>query len=118
VVVERNVERAEASDLLSHRSGRSGRIEREGQAITLLRADDLGKWRKIKRELPSDITEVRWNGAGELLGNGNGARRSNGHRRAAISRTIVEAAPAPRTTRSRRLAETTREREQHEIVCA
>ncbi|HLT18879.1 MAG TPA: DEAD/DEAH box helicase [Thermomicrobiales bacterium] len=113
-----NVELPESSELLTHRIGRTGRMEREGQAITLLSADDLGKWRKIKRELPSEITEVRWNGAGELLGNDNGARRSNGHRRAAISRTIVEAAPAPRTTRSRRLAETTREREQHEIVCS
>lgn len=62
-----NVELPESSDLLTHRIGRTGRMDREGRAITLVGAGDAGKWRKLKRDLPVAISQTSWNGAADLI---------------------------------------------------
>lgn len=62
-----NMELPESSDLLTHRIGRTGRMGREGQAITLLGPADHRKWRQIERDLGSRIAQARWPGAQEAL---------------------------------------------------
>jgi ATP-dependent RNA helicase DeaD len=57
-----NAELPESSDLLTHRIGRTGRMGREGQAITLLGPEDQSKWRQIERGLGKKIRRVAWPG--------------------------------------------------------
>lgn len=46
-----NYELPESAELFTHRSGRTGRMGREGVAITLLTPEDAPKWRRIERAL-------------------------------------------------------------------
>jgi ATP-dependent RNA helicase DeaD len=46
-----NYELPESSDLFTHRIGRTGRMGRQGKAITLLVPSDLPKWRRMARSL-------------------------------------------------------------------
>ncbi|HLJ32489.1 MAG TPA: DEAD/DEAH box helicase, partial [Ktedonobacteraceae bacterium] len=46
-----NYELPESSDLFTHRVGRTGRMGRQGKAITLLAPSDVGKWRRMTRTL-------------------------------------------------------------------
>ncbi len=46
-----NYELPESSDLFTHRIGRTGRMGRQGKAITLLAPSDLPKWRIMARSL-------------------------------------------------------------------
>jgi ATP-dependent RNA helicase DeaD len=46
-----NYELPESSDLFTHRIGRTGRMGRQGKAITLLVQSDLPKWRRMSRSL-------------------------------------------------------------------
>ncbi|HEX6513264.1 MAG TPA: DEAD/DEAH box helicase, partial [Chloroflexota bacterium] len=55
-----NYELPETTDLLTHRVGRTGRMGREGDAITLLAPSDADKWRKLSRELTVRIPRQRW----------------------------------------------------------
>jgi ATP-dependent RNA helicase DeaD len=57
-----NYELPETTDLLTHRVGRTGRMGREGDAITLLAPSDADKWRKLSRELAVRIPRKRWVG--------------------------------------------------------
>jgi len=57
-----NYELPESSDLLSHRIGRTGRMGRSGQAITLLSDDDASKWRQLERGLGKRIPRQAWTG--------------------------------------------------------
>ena len=57
-----NYELPETTDLLTHRVGRTGRMGREGDAITLLAPSDADKWRKLSRELLVRIPRKRWEG--------------------------------------------------------
>jgi len=57
-----NYELPETSDLLTHRVGRTGRMGREGDAITLLAPSDEDKWRRLSRELQVRIPRKRWTG--------------------------------------------------------
>jgi ATP-dependent RNA helicase DeaD len=46
-----NYELPESSDLFTHRIGRTGRMGRQGKAITLLVPSDVPKWRRMARSL-------------------------------------------------------------------
>jgi ATP-dependent RNA helicase DeaD len=51
-----NYELPESSDLFTHRIGRTGRMGRQGKAITLLVPSDLPKWRRMARNLGQVVT--------------------------------------------------------------
>lgn len=55
-----NYELPENASLFTHRIGRTGRMGREGEAITLLSPGEMTHWRKIERELGRKITTVDW----------------------------------------------------------
>lgn len=59
-----NFELPESADLLTHRIGRTGRMGRRGQAVTLLSPDDGAKWRQLERGLGRRISRTRWAGPG------------------------------------------------------
>ena len=109
-----NVELPESSALLTHRVGRTGRMGRSGQAITLLEPEDYPKWRKLERDFASPIHRMPWPGADEVVAgnlaerfpaavpaaaaNGGARRRGSAGRSAAFTDTAVvarAARPAP-----------------------
>jgi len=51
-----NYELPESSDLFTHRIGRTGRMGRQGKAITLLVPADVPKWRRMARALGQGVT--------------------------------------------------------------
>ncbi|MGH2515633.1 MAG: helicase-related protein, partial [Ktedonobacterales bacterium] len=55
-----NYELPESSELFTHRVGRTGRMEREGEAITLLTPDDMDAWKKIQRGLSVTLQPRAW----------------------------------------------------------
>ena len=75
-----NLELPESPELLTHRIGRTGRMGRQGQAITLLGPEDMTKWRRLERGFTRPITRAPWRGAKALLANGNGNGNGHGHR--------------------------------------
>jgi ATP-dependent RNA helicase DeaD len=50
-----NYELPESSDLFTHRIGRTGRMGRQGKAITLLVPSDVPKWRRMARNLGQGV---------------------------------------------------------------
>jgi ATP-dependent RNA helicase DeaD len=78
-----NIELPESPELLTHRIGRTGRMDRQGQAITLLGPEDMTKWRRLERGFTRPIRRAPWRGAKALLANGN----SNGHAESASGTT-------------------------------
>ena len=57
-----NYELPETADLLTHRVGRTGRMGREGEAITLLTPEDEPAWKKLLRELRRHPVRRPWRG--------------------------------------------------------
>ncbi|HEV2404007.1 MAG TPA: C-terminal helicase domain-containing protein, partial [Ktedonobacterales bacterium] len=55
-----NFELPESAELFTHRVGRTGRMEREGQAITLLAQEDLPTWQRMQRELGVRLPPRPW----------------------------------------------------------
>ncbi len=55
-----NYELPESSELFTHRVGRTGRMERQGEAITLLTAEDLPIWKRMQRELGVNLPPRAW----------------------------------------------------------
>ena len=55
-----NYDLPESSELLTHRVGRTGRMGRSGQAITLLTPDDAAKWRQLERGLGVALPRLAW----------------------------------------------------------
>jgi superfamily II DNA/RNA helicase len=55
-----NYELPESADLFTHRVGRTGRMEREGEAITLLTPEDMPAWQKIQRDLRVKLRIRPW----------------------------------------------------------
>lgn len=51
-----NYELPESSELFTHRIGRTGRMGRQGKAITLLAPSDVPKWRRMARSLGQAVT--------------------------------------------------------------
>ncbi|MCI0587795.1 MAG: DEAD/DEAH box helicase [Planctomycetes bacterium] len=62
-----NFDLPETSDLLTHRIGRTGRMGRRGQAITLLAPIDSTKWRDLERGAGKRIPRAPWPGARAAL---------------------------------------------------
>jgi len=58
-----NYELPESSNLLTHRIGRTGRMGRKGQAITLLAPGDGPKWRDLEKGAGKRIARAPWQGA-------------------------------------------------------
>jgi ATP-dependent RNA helicase DeaD len=58
-----NFDLPESPELLTHRVGRTGRMGREGQAITLLGPEDAAKWRQLERGLGRKVPRMVWPGA-------------------------------------------------------
>ena len=54
-----NYELPESSDLFTHRIGRTGRMGRQGKAITLLVPSDMHKWRIMARNLGQKVALQR-----------------------------------------------------------
>jgi ATP-dependent RNA helicase DeaD len=54
-----NYELPESSDLFTHRIGRTGRMGRQGKAITLLVPSDVPKWRRMARSLGQAVALQR-----------------------------------------------------------
>jgi len=63
-----NYELPETAALLTHRVGRTGRMGRSGEAITLLTPDDELAWRKLLRELRRHPVRRPWRGRHEPTG--------------------------------------------------
>ncbi len=57
-----NYELPETTELLTHRVGRTGRMGREGDAVTLLVPSDEPKWRQLQRSLRARIPRKPWQG--------------------------------------------------------
>jgi ATP-dependent RNA helicase DeaD len=55
-----NYELPESAELFTHRVGRTGRMEREGEAITLLTPEDMPAWRKMQRDLKGNLPLRPW----------------------------------------------------------
>jgi ATP-dependent RNA helicase DeaD len=55
-----NYELPESAELFTHRVGRTGRMEREGEAITLVTPSDLPAWRRMQRELRVSLPALAW----------------------------------------------------------
>jgi ATP-dependent RNA helicase DeaD len=62
-----NFDLPESPELLTHRVGRTGRMGREGQAITLLGPEDSSKWRQLERGLGRRIPRSAWPGAAAIV---------------------------------------------------
>jgi superfamily II DNA/RNA helicase len=58
-----NYEIPETHELFTHRVGRTGRMGRSGEAITLVAATDLAKWQAIEKGLGVRLPRVSANGA-------------------------------------------------------
>ncbi len=54
-----NYELPESSELFTHRVGRTGRMGRQGKAITLLVPSDVPKWRRMSRNLGKAVALQR-----------------------------------------------------------
>jgi len=103
-----NMELPESSEMLTHRIGRTGRMGREGQAITLLGPEDAVKWRQLERGLGKRIPRLPWPGAvaavaGLPVGMTFDATPAPAASRAPISRP--QAQPVRRTSSSARPAQ-------------
>jgi len=97
-----NFELPETAALLTHRVGRTGRMDRAGEAITLLTPEDEPQWRTLLRELPQKPTRVPWRERHALAHNeaavaaSDHARRSRRPRAAsAIAGNTVSLGPEP-----------------------
>lgn len=90
-----NMELPESPQLLTHRVGRTGRMGRQGQAITLLNHEDQGKWRQLERGLGRRIDRKPWPGALAALADGGDVidgempRHDPPHRPAAVEHPPV-----------------------------
>jgi ATP-dependent RNA helicase DeaD len=55
-----NYELPESAELFTHRVGRTGRMDREGEAITLITPEDMPTWQKIQRDLGNRLQPRPW----------------------------------------------------------
>ncbi len=55
-----NYELPESAELFTHRAGRTGRMGRHGEAVTLLTPDDADRWRQIERALGRRLARRPW----------------------------------------------------------
>jgi ATP-dependent RNA helicase DeaD len=55
-----NYELPESAELFTHRVGRTGRMDREGEAITIITPDDMPAWQKLQRDLSVKLQLRPW----------------------------------------------------------
>ena len=55
-----NYELPESAELFTHRVGRTGRMEQEGEAITLVTPSDLPPWKRMQRDLGVNLPARAW----------------------------------------------------------
>src|SRR4029079_10570247 len=55
-----NYELPESAELFTHRVGRTGRMEQEGEAITLVTPSDLPPWKRMQRDLGVNLPAHAW----------------------------------------------------------
>ncbi|MCC6179309.1 MAG: DEAD/DEAH box helicase [Chloroflexi bacterium] len=55
-----NYELPESAELFTHRVGRTGRMGRQGEAITLITPEDAPAWRQMERKLGRTLPRRRW----------------------------------------------------------
>jgi len=55
-----NYELPESAELFTHRVGRTGRMDREGEAITLITPEDQSAWQKMQRDLGVRLQPRPW----------------------------------------------------------
>jgi ATP-dependent RNA helicase DeaD len=55
-----NYDLPDSFQLFTHRVGRTGRMGKEGEAITFVTPDEEKKWREIEREAENDFEIKRW----------------------------------------------------------
>ena len=86
-----NYELPESAELLTHRTGRTGRMGADGVAITMITPEEELKWKRLRRDGAPDLRRVEtWTAAEKLAaatapakpgrgaGGGGGFRRSSG----------------------------------------
>jgi CxxC-x17-CxxC domain-containing protein len=90
-----NYDLPDSGQLFTHRVGRTGRMGRQGEAITFITAEDAPKWREIARMLGHLLTRQPWPGRKQPLtpstADGTHTTRQGDHR--------YPTAPAPRMRR-------------------
>lgn len=59
-----NYDLPDSRELFTHRVGRTGRMGRDGEAITFVTADEGRKWREIERGLGYQVKRVPWGARG------------------------------------------------------
>lgn len=109
-----NVDLPESSDLLTHRIGRTGRMDREGMAITLLGSGDADKWRKLKRDLPVSVIGASWDDSAKLIRlqrNGQNGASANG----AANRSV---APKQQSQPAQHAQAQSTDRKKYEVECS
>ena len=57
-----NYDLPDSAQLFTHRVGRTGRMGRQGEAITFVTPEDSLKWRRIERELGRSLPQKPWPG--------------------------------------------------------
>lgn len=107
-----NLELPESPELLTHRIGRTGRMGRQGQAITLLGPEDSVKWRRLERGFTRPIARSPWRGAKALLGGHHASANGNGREHRHAERLAVAAPVATAPTQPSRTRQATRTRDQ------
>ena len=102
-----NYELPESSDLFTHRIGRTGRMGRQGKAITLLVPSDVPKWKRMSRNLGQKVSLQR------LVIDANAAETPTTFKPES-SLAFIESEEEPRGVRATRETRETREpREMH-----
>src|SRR6185437_9200715 len=94
-----NYELPESAELFTHRIGRTGRMDREGVAITLITPDDMLAWKKIQRDLGGRLQPQPWPQADMPLPD---VREHAGNRAdaGAVEQTARVSRPVPMPTRN------------------
>ncbi|HEU4785308.1 MAG TPA: DEAD/DEAH box helicase [Ktedonobacterales bacterium] len=87
-----NYELPESAELFTHRIGRTGRMDREGVAITLITPDDMLAWKKIQRDLGGRLQPQPWPHADMPLPE---LREHAGNRAGAVEQTARVSRPVP-----------------------
>ncbi|MDA0988457.1 MAG: DEAD/DEAH box helicase [Chloroflexi bacterium] len=87
-----NYDLPDSGQLFTHRVGRTGRMGRQGEAITFITAEDASKWREIGRTLGRLFTRQPWPGGKQT----STFSTVDGTRAARQSQPRNPATPAPR----------------------
>lgn len=62
-----NFELPDSAELFTHRAGRTGRMGRQGEAVTFITPEDAVKWRQIERVVGHRIATAPWPAVGNPL---------------------------------------------------